>query len=684
MTQTTAPDLTEARRLHTKGFKLCKLLEDSKQPVGNGWNLRPVRHFDPYAPGYGVLLAANGLCSIDPDNVELARRMMAALGFNLDNIMAAGVQTASTRPKSGGRSAFKAAPGLRWLKFSFEGLRTVLELRAGSANLQDAIPGLIYFTVDHKTKVRTGGPYTQHYVNGKRLDDAPELPPDVLAWWLKMSTDLDFLRAQQAKAAEALGVKAQMSISGGDGKQLAFKSAYRTRFNERHQVEELLTAHGYEGGEGRYAPPTATGAAGVRPIPGRDDLWQSDHASDPLHGCFDAWTANVVLNFKGDQAAAEAAFAAELQREAADEFRDLTIPEPSEPSNPPAGEAANEPRFKLLSGAVLATLPPLEWLVRGVLPAEGTAALYGPSASGKSFLAFDMGTAIAEGRRWYGYHVKPRPVVYVALEGEGGFRNRAAAWEKHHGRPLPAQFHMVLQPFAVVNTQDIKDLAAAILAAGGSGALVIVDTLNRAAPTADENSSKDMGLILEGTKALQRLVGGVVMLVHHTGKDTTKGLRGHSSMFAAMDAAIEVTRAGDAREWSIAKAKDGQDGTAHPFKLETVSLGTDADGEPISSCVAVPAAKATKPAKPLTPTQREGMNAFNRAQGDSMAGVHVDAWRAEFYRTCTADTPEAKKKQFQRVRSELVHLGRLTVNADVYRPAGEDFADFLQEGGHGT
>ncbi len=63
------------------------------------------------------------------------------------------------------------------------------------------------------------------------------------------------------------------------------------------------------------------------------------------------------------------------------------------------------------------------------------------------------------------------------------------------------------------------------------------------------------------------MTGGLVVLVHHTGKDATKGLRGHSSLFAALDAAIEVSRSGERREWILAKSKDGRDGSTHPFKL---------------------------------------------------------------------------------------------------------------------
>jgi putative DNA primase/helicase len=245
--------------------------------------------------------------------------------------------------------------------------------------------------------------------------------------------------------------------------------------------------------------------------------------------------------------------------------------------------AKPEPRFKLLSRAELEALPPLKWCIRGVLPEAGLAAIYGPSASGKSFLGFDMGAAIAEGCPWFGCRVEAAPVIYIALEGEAGFRLRAAAWEKHRRRKLPDGLRMVLQPFRLTDPQDVQDLAAVIPA----GAVTFIDTLNRAAPTADENSSKDMGEILTAAKTLQALTGGMVVLVHHCGKDSTKGLRGHSSLFAALDAAIEVSRDGDRREWRVAKSKDGIDGDAHPFKLHMETLGIDEHGDPITSCAVV-------------------------------------------------------------------------------------------------
>jgi len=246
---------------------------------------------------------------------------------------------------------------------------------------------------------------------------------------------------------------------------------------------------------------------------------------------------------------------------------------------------ADAARYKVLSPEAIQALPPQKWRVKYVLPTTGLAALFGPSGSGKSFLALDLASCISRGAPWFGIRVNQAPVLYVMLEGEGGIRNRIAAHESAHG-PLPADlFGVITQSFQLTTPQDVIDLGAA----SPSGAVIFIDTLNRAAPTSDENSSKEMGIILQAAKDLQLMTQGLVIVVHHTGKDSSKGMRGHSSLHAALDAAIEVERtATGARHWSIAKAKDGEDGKRVGFKLKIHVLGQDADGDEITSCSVEP------------------------------------------------------------------------------------------------
>lgn len=338
--------------------------------------------------------------------------------------------------------------------------------------------------------------------------------------------------------------------------------------------------------------------------------------------------------------------------------------------------AAKKQRFTPISAGALANLASQAWRVKGVLPAEGVAALYGPSASGKSFLGLACAAAIADGTPFFGHATKPAAVLYVGLEGEGGYRGRIVAWQRHHGREMPDDVRFLMQQFRLTDSQDVSDLAAICPAR----CVVIIDTLNRAAPGMDENSSRDMGMAIEGAKTLQRLTAGLVVLVAHTGKDTAKGLRGHSSLFAALDAAILVSRDGDLRSWKVDKAKDGKDGDAHRFRLTIVDIGTDEDGDTITSCVVMPDNTQALPImeRELTAGQAFGLSTYNEAvrlygsvdEFGNFSGLHINKWREVFYQKSTADNDGSKRKAFGRARDELVKIGRLKVNDDFYRPDG--------------
>lgn len=280
-------------------------------------------------------------------------------------------------------------------------------------------------------------------------------------------------------------------------------------------------------------------------------------------------------------------------------------------------------RFKLLTDDELGALPAIQWLVRGVLPSSGIGAIFGPSGSGKSFLTLDLLASIACGSEWFGNRVKAAPVLYIGLEGEAGIAQRVKARRSEHGPASRVRY--LLTPLDIRTRSDRTALVDAIKSAGWDGGVLCIDTLNRAAPGIDENDSQHMGEVIGGAKALQAALGGLVLLVHHTGKDSTKGLRGHSSLLAALDCAIEVSRDDDRRAWRVFKSKDGEDGMSHPFTLQTVELGEDDDGEPITSCVVRPeesiGAALRRPLPPKAGNQRVIWDAL----GELFAAVDISA-----------------------------------------------------------
>lgn len=335
-------------------------------------------------------------------------------------------------------------------------------------------------------------------------------------------------------------------------------------------------------------------------------------------------------------------------------------------------QVADGTRFKLLDRRAIMATKPTEWRIKGLLTTTGIAAIYGPSGSGKSFLAIDMANCIASGNDWFGHRTKQTSVTYIMLEGEGGLRNRFRALETHNGAPAAPDFRAIAQPFNLTTEQDIEDIGA-ILPKDG---VVIIDTLNRAAPGLDENSSQDMGRILSGMKRLQEITAGLVVVVHHTGKDASKGMRGHSSLNAALDGAIEVERNGNGRYWSAAKVKDGVDGEAVAFKLHHVALGVDPDGDEISSCAVGPeTTNIFQRKEPTGVNQKTALASLRRAlpistdMGQAGCDPQTKCMRVEEAFTNVANAllsvlPNKRNHQARKLVQDLITTGHLRRGCD--------------------
>ena len=241
-------------------------------------------------------------------------------------------------------------------------------------------------------------------------------------------------------------------------------------------------------------------------------------------------------------------------------------------------------RFAAVPAAEFAVLQSAPWIIKHILPKAEMALIYGDSGSGKTFQVLDLAGAVARGANWRGHKTNQGRVVYVAAEGANGCRRRLLAYAKHHELNLKDVPIFVIPhaPNLLLKT-DAVEVAKAILAVGGAD-LVIMDTLAQTMPGGNENGGDDMSLALTNCKGIHRATGALVLIVHHSGKDSTKGARGWSGLRAAADMEMEVARCDDDRVLTITKQKDGEEGEAFGFTLQEVLLGLDEDGEAITSC----------------------------------------------------------------------------------------------------
>lgn len=259
----------------------------------------------------------------------------------------------------------------------------------------------------------------------------------------------------------------------------------------------------------------------------------------------------------------------------------------------------------------LTLAPPMDWLIKGVLPKAELGILFGASGSGKTFVVLDLAFSIARGTDWRGKRTRKGRVVVIAAEGGVGIGKRAEAYAQYHNLDLSRMDDLQVITAApnFLESEDISEVIAEIKNIGDV-AVVVIDTLAQVSPGANENTSEDMSRVLANIKLLHDATGAMNLVVHHSGKDLSKGSRGWSGLKGAADVQIEVLRHENGyREIVLEKMKDGEDGIRWPFKLEVMEVGFDLDGDIITSCVAVEADPAPQTANE---TDRKGVKKRGR------------------------------------------------------------------------
>ena len=313
---------------------------------------------------------------------------------------------------------------------------------------------------------------------------------------------------------------------------------------------------------------------------------------------------------------------------------------------------------------------PVEWLIQDVLPKKAFAALYGPPGSYKSFVALDIAEAVATGRAWMGREVQAAgAVLYIAGEGFGGIGARIKACKMHNKTQAGAEIYVIR---AAINlrssTEDfdllmlsIKDLMEKT---GVQFELVQIDTLARAFGGGNENDSSDMGAFIHNAGRIQRMLGCAMMILHHSGKDATKGLRGHSSLLGAVDTQLELLKIDAVPNPSgpiagsgiltISKQKDGQDGVRIGFEMvkieiqssqlgiaeAQISLAVRASDEAIQQEMQAQAVNREGKPRKLQENQQTALNAIHKAlekhgrmtnvRDERHKTVSISEWRDEF------------------------------------------------------
>ena len=223
------------------------------------------------------------------------------------------------------------------------------------------------------------------------------------------------------------------------------------------------------------------------------------------------------------------------------------------------------------------------------MPNSGLIVVYGPPGCGKSFFVSHLALHIAAGLPYAGRDTKKARVIYIAAEGQKGFKKRVKAAREALDLKLTDDVWFSLIPVTPNLGEadgDVTALIEAIEAEGGPPpGLIVIDTLSRSLCGADENGP-GMAAFVENCGKLSESLNGVPVLpVHHTGWSEGR-TRGWSGLHGAADAEFAVVDKKGVRHVSIGKMKDGEDGLGWTFKLHPVEIGSNPKtGKAKTSCV---------------------------------------------------------------------------------------------------
>jgi RecA/RadA recombinase len=323
--------------------------------------------------------------------------------------------------------------------------------------------------------------------------------------------------------------------------------------------------------------------------------------------------------------------------------------------------------------------------VQGLLLEQSSAVVFGESNAGKTFWVTDLALHVAAGKDWNGRRVEGGPVIYCALEGGIGFQNRVVAWRDEQGMedasiPFAAIRASVnlLQPEA--DTPRLIRTLQNVAEDKGAPKLVVIDTLARTMAGGNENAPEDMGALVKNMDLIRQEIGCCVLFIHHSGKDSTKGARGHSSLRGAIDTEIEVKAGenGAPHSATVVKQREMKKGDSFHFDLKVVEIGRNRHGEQVTTCVVQPSVA------PLSEAQQDAQRRTTQALGrgarmaleilrdlllekgergfagvpQGTASIPEECWREAFYSRGKPDALQpAKQKAFNRACTDLNACG---------------------------
>ena len=339
----------------------------------------------------------------------------------------------------------------------------------------------------------------------------------------------------------------------------------------------------------------------------------------------------------------------------------------------PEPQAPRPPLFTRIA-ELLANPQPIDWLVKGWLESDTTAALIAEPGRGKSFAALDMACCVALGRHWHGITTKQTPVLYLAGEGRMANVRRAMAWSIVYHNLSDTPLHLSAGAVLLNEPDALAIMQTEIDAMPEPPGLLIVDTLQRGL-LGDENGPTDMGGFVRALDTLRQRYHCTCLVIHHPSKATPGEPRGHTSFKGAIDSMFTIENRDGVIVLINAKQRGADLALPLAFKFRTVELPpdwNDEDGNPTESAVLAPCDFPSVPARPekgLGDKQRLALSILKRLVAEhernlAQGGRDTKAAKVELadWRKATKEEAGVDTRNFSRLVRGLEDKGLVTID----------------------
>ena len=235
-------------------------------------------------------------------------------------------------------------------------------------------------------------------------------------------------------------------------------------------------------------------------------------------------------------------------------------------------------------------------------------------------------------------------VFYVCGEGLSGILDRIDGIIAAHTLD-PAEvercFHIIEESPQFMAPAEVRELIMEAQALTEPIALIVFDTLATATEGQNENAPEVMSAVTGGMRRIMRALDCAGILIHHSGKDSTRGARGHSGLGGAVDLSIEVTseEGSDLIKLHCQKARYDEKGWDVFYQLRPITLDAHADR---TTVVAYPTDERPAPdlgsGSKLTRNDRRMLEIL----GSLACGMRYGAWVAQAWEVAQIPASTAK------------------------------------------